>query len=283
MPIGPARMPLFDHLGELRRRLTIVVVSVFAAAIVLYFATPVVLDILEDPIRSFVPDGKFYITTTLGGFGLRFSLAIKMAVVMCTPMIIWQILAFFLPALKPRERKWFLPTFIAALALFIIGTVFCYCIILNPAFQWLTDQASGFATILPEAGQWVDIIIKFELGFGIGFEMPLVVFYLVMFGVVPYKKLRASWRAVYIGLLVFSAAVTPDASPVTMGLMFAAMVVLYEISLLAARVGLSHRIKRKEEAEKAEELEAQEARAELKDLKQRYREHLWGEEESEGK
>lgn len=62
MPIGPARMPLFDHLGELRRRLTIVVVSVFAAAIVLYFATPVVLDILEDPIRSFVPDGKFYIT-----------------------------------------------------------------------------------------------------------------------------------------------------------------------------------------------------------------------------
>ena len=93
MPIGPARMPLFDHLGELRRRLTIVVVSVFAAAIVLYFATPVVLDILEDPIRSFVPDGKFYITTTLGGFGLRFSLAIKMAVVMCTPMIIWQILA----------------------------------------------------------------------------------------------------------------------------------------------------------------------------------------------
>ena len=100
MPIGPARMPLFDHLGELRRRLTIVVVSVFAAAIVLYFATPVVLDILEDPIRSFVPDGKFYITTTLGGFGLRFSLAIKMAVVMCTPMIIWQILAFFLPALR---------------------------------------------------------------------------------------------------------------------------------------------------------------------------------------
>ena len=123
----------------------------------------------------------------------------------------------------------------------IIGTVFCYCIILNPAFQWLTDQASGFAAILPEAGQWVDIVVEFELGFGIGFEMPLVVFYLVMFGVVPYKKLRASWRArVHRPAGCFSVtAVTPDASPVTMGLMFAAMVVLYEISLLAARVGLS--------------------------------------------
>lgn len=121
MPIGPARMPLFDHLGELRRRLTIVVVSVFAAAIVLYFATPVVLDILEDPIRSFVPDGKFYITTTLGGFGLRFSLAIKMAVVMCTPMIIWQILAFFLPALRPNERKWVVPTVLASTVLFFLA------------------------------------------------------------------------------------------------------------------------------------------------------------------
>lgn len=142
---------------------------------------------------------------------MRITVALWTAVVATAPITLWQILAFFLPALKPRERKWFLPTFIAALTLFIIGTVFCYCVILNPAFQWLTDQASGFATILPEAGQWVDIIIKFELGFGIGFEMPLVVFYLVMFGVVPYKKLRASWRAVYIGLLVFSAAVTPDA------------------------------------------------------------------------
>ena len=54
----------------------------------------------------------------LGGFGLRFSLAIKMAVVMCTPMIIWQILAFFLPALRPNERKWVVPTVLASTVLF---------------------------------------------------------------------------------------------------------------------------------------------------------------------
>ena len=288
MAIGPARMSLMEHLGELRMRLVRVIVCLIAATCVFYLSTGTVVQFLLAPVAEFMPtDGNGDVMlNVLGAFDaflVRITVALWTAVVATAPITLWQILAFFLPALKPRERKWFLPTFIAALALFIIGTVFCYCIILNPAFQWLTDQASGFAAILPEAGQWVDIIIKFELGFGIGFEMPLVVFYLVMFGVVPYKKLRASWRAVYIGLLVFSAAVTPDASPVTMGLMFAAMVVLYEISLLAARVGLSHRIKRKEEAEKAEELEAQEARAELKDLKQRYREHLWGEEESEGK
>ena len=288
MAIGPARMSLMEHLGELRMRLVRIIVCLVVATCVFYLSTGTVVQFLLTPVAEFMPtDGNGDVMLNVLGafdaFSVRITVALWTAVVATAPITLWQILAFFLPALKPRERKWFLPTFIAALALFIIGTVFCYCVILNPAFQWLTDQASGFATILPEAGQWVDIIIKFELGFGIGFEMPLVVFYLVMFGVVPYKKLRASWRAVYIGLLVFSAAVTPDASPVTMGLMFAAMVVLYEISLLAARVGLSRRIKRKEEAEKAEELEAQEARAELKDLKQRYREHLWGEEESEGK
>ena len=212
-------------------------------------------------------------------FSVRITVALWTAVVATAPIILWQILAFFLPALKPRERKWFVPTFVAAVALFILGAVFCYLVILNPAFQWLTDQASGFATILPEASQWVDIIIKFELGFGIGFEMPLVVFYLVMFNIVPYKKLRASWRVVYVALLIFSAMVTPDASPVTMMLMFAAMVVLYELSLVAARIGLKKRIKRLEERKRAEEAEREEAKEEMRNLKKDLDAHFWGEEE----
>ena len=236
MPIGPARMPLFDHLGELRRRLTIVVVSVFAAAIVLYFATPVVLDILEDPIRSFVPDGKFYITTTLGGFGLRFSLAIKMAVVMCTPMIIWQILAFFLPALRPNERKWVVPTVLVATALFFIGAIFCYFIIIPAGFEWLIGETSGIATALPDLEDYINIEILLMIGFGISFELPIAVFYLAVFQIVPYAKFRSAWRYIYVGMLVVAASITPDASPITLMLMYAAMLSLYEISLMVTRI-----------------------------------------------
>lgn len=196
MPIGPARMPLFDHLGELRRRLTIVVVSVFAAAIVLYFATPVVLDILEDPIRSFVPDGKFYITTTLGGFGLRFSLAIKMAVVMCTPMIIWQILAFFLPALRPNERKWVVPTVLASTVLFFLGAIFCYFIIIPAGFEWLIGETSAVATALPDLENYVNMELLFMIGFGVAFELPLIIFYLSVFHIVSYAAFRGAWRYV---------------------------------------------------------------------------------------
>ena len=179
------------------------------------------------------------------------------------------LLAFFLPALKPSERKWFIPTFAAAVGLFIFGTVFCYLIILDPAFQWLTDQSAGFATVQAQASSFIDTIVKFEIGFGFAFELPLVIFYLVIFDVIPYKKLRGSWRTVYIALMVISAMVTPDASPVTMLLMFAALVVLYEASLLISRIVLSKRIKQQNEdmeREEAEEAAAEQA-AQKKALK----------------
>lgn len=286
MAIGPARMSLLEHLGELRMRLVRIIVCLIVATCVFYLSTSTVVQFLLAPVAEYMPtsesgDVMLNVLGAFDAFSVRITVALWTALIATAPITLWQILAFFLPALKPKERRWFVPTFVAALALFILGTVFCYCVILNPAFGWLTDQASGFATILPEASQWVDIIIKFELGFGIGFEMPLVVFYLVMFNVVPYKKLRSSWRVVYVGLLVFSAMVTPDASPVTMMLMFAAMVVLYELSLLAARIGLKRRIKRQEEARRAEEQERAEAKEAAHDLKQRFDEHLWGSDDKE--
>ena len=272
MPIGPARMPLFDHLGELRMRLVRIVVCLIIGVCVFYFATPTMGQFLMIPIAEYLPKGpdglpSFMAIDPFEAFSTRFKISIWAAIVACSPVILWQLLAFFLPALKPNERKWFIPTFAAAVALFIVGTVFCYCIILNPAFQWLTDQAMGLGTVTPRMASYVDIIIKFELGFGVAFELPLVIFYLVVFNVVPYKKLRDSWRGIYVGLLVFCAIVTPDASPVTMALMFAALIVLYEVSLLLARIALGRRIKKQNEELAKEEGAAQAAAPETKKLK----------------
>lgn len=260
MPIGPARMPLFDHLGELRMRLVRIVVCLLIGVFVFYMATPTMGQFLMLPIAEFLPvdaagNASFLALDPFEAFGTRFKISIWASILACSPVILWQLLAFFLPALKPSERKWFIPTFVAAVCLFIIGVVFCYFIILNPAFQWLTDQAMGLGTVTPRMSTYVDIIIKFLLGFGVAFELPLVVFYLVIFDVVPYKKLRGQWRTIYVALLVLSAMVTPDASPVTMLLMFAALIALYEISLLIARIVLGNRIK-KQNAELAKEGDA---------------------------
>lgn len=242
MPIGPARMPLLDHLGELRRRLTIVIVSVLVAAIVMYAATPTIIDFVLDPIREFLPDdGKLNVLSALGGFTVRFKVAVFIGAIVCAPIIIWQTMAFFLPALKPSERKWVVPTVTALIVLFALGMIFCYLVILRAAFGWLLSQTAEFATIIADAEDFLSTILLLEIGFGIAFELPLIIFYLSILHVVPYRTLRQQWRYIYVGLLILSATVTPDASPVTMALMFAALISLYEISLLVARQVISAR------------------------------------------
>jgi sec-independent protein translocase protein TatC len=261
-------MPLFDHLGELRMRIVRIAAVMVVAVCVFYLAAPTVANLLLEPIREFMPlDAEGNPVMNYFGlfdpFAIRFLISFWTSLVACMPVIIWQLLAFFLPALKPSERKWFIPTFAAAVALFIFGTVFCYFIILNPAIEWLTDQGVGWIEPIVEIRQWVDIIIKFELGFGLAFELPLVIFYLVIFDVVPYKRLRSSWRTVYIALMVLSAITTPDASPVTMILMFVALVALYEASLLIARMVLGKRIKKQNEEYDREQAEEEEWKKEM--------------------
>ena len=256
MPIGPARMPILDHLGELRRRCVIIVVCIIISVFVLYMVSPQMIQFLLQPVSPYLDnDGEVYLTRAFEGFSIKFYVSIFCSLVVCSPIIFWEILAFFLPALKPNERKYVLPTFGIAVLLFIIGVVFCYCFCLGAAFDWLTGETNSVGTMLPNVSDYVKFIVLFLIAFGIAFELPLVVFFLILFNIVPYKKMRANWRYVYVGLLVLSAMVTPDASPVTMGIMFAALLALYELSLALARVALGRKIKRAAEREAAEEAE----------------------------
>lgn len=236
MPVGPARMPLLDHLSELRRRLTIIVMCVLVTTLVIYMASPALIQILIDPIRQFMPDGgKLYVTTALGGFTLRFKVSAFFAVIVCCPIIIFQVLGFFMPALKPSEQRWVAPTVAALVFLFFFGMLFCYFIILQATFGWMLEQTADFAAVFANAEDYINIITLLELGFGAAFELPLIIFYLLVFHLVPYKAMREQWRFIYVGMLAASAVVTPDASPITMFLMFAAVIVLYEASLFVAR------------------------------------------------
>ncbi len=229
-------MPLMDHLGELRRRFTIVVVSLLITAVVIYFATPTLIDIMLDPIRSSLPEGQdLTVISVLGGFTIRFKVAVFFGVIVCLPIIIWEIMGFILPALHEKERKWLVPTVGAMIALFFIGMVFCYFIIQPAAFDWLLAQSYDFANVIADAEDYLSIMMLLEIGFGIGFQLPLVIFYLSVLHVVPYRTFREQWRIIYVGLLTMVAMITPDGSPVTMLLMFSALVVLYEVALAIAR------------------------------------------------
>lgn len=235
MPIGPARMPIMDHLGELRRRLTIVVVSVIVCSLVVYFATPALIELMVGQIQEAMRGATLVVTTVLGGFTIRFKVALFFSVIICSPIIIWEVLAFFLPALRPKERRWVVPTVAAMVALFALGMVFCFFVIQPAAFGWLLDQSFEIGSIIPNAEDYLDIYMLLEIGFGLAFQLPLLVFYLSIFHLVPYRTFRSQWRIVYVAFMVLSAVVTPDASPVTMVLMFAVLIFLYEAALAVAR------------------------------------------------
>lgn len=266
MPIGPARMPLLDHLGELRRRLTIIVASLLITALVVYAATPTLIEIMMDPIRdSLPPNTPVMVFSVLGGFTIRFKVSIFFGMIICTPIIIWELMAFFLPALKPKERKWVVPTVAALVCLFFFGMAFCYLVIQKAAIGWMIDQSIEFATVMPDAVDFLNIMMLLEIGFGVAFELPLVIFYLSIFHIVPYSAFRSQWRTVYVGLLVLSGVVTPDASPITMVLMFAALILLYELALAVARIILVSR----------------HGRASLKWTREEYSEHAFNDEDNE--
>jgi sec-independent protein translocase protein TatC len=248
MPIGPARMPFLEHIGELRKRLTIVAATLAILTIVLYFFTEPVFTFLIAPVKAYLGDGKPIALGLLDPMTVRFGLAFWASVVACSPLIIWQVAAFFMPALKEEERRWVTPTVLAIVGLFILGVVFCYLVILGPAAQWLSSQAGAVIRLTPTAQDTLTVVEFLLLGFGIAFQTPVVVFYLVYFGIVPYKVLRENWRFVYVGIVMISSAITPDWSPVTMGALSVAMIVLYEISLVLVRIMLAKRIRAREAA-----------------------------------
>ena len=249
MPIKPKRMGWLDHLDELRRRLAIIAGVILIGSLVLYAFTPQIYDFFMAPIIRALGGADFVTITPFENFTLRFRVAFYATLVLGSPIIIWEIMAFFLPALKPKEQRWVVPTFAAMVTLFLGGVAFCYRIVLEPAFTWMVSQAWESVTVMPSASTYFQGAVLLVLAFGVGFQLPIIVFYLMIFDIVPYAKLRANWRISYVVMMIVASIATPDWSPVTMGALFGALIVLYESSLLFARILLAKRIAAAKEIE----------------------------------
>lgn len=243
MPISPKRMPFMSHMNELRKRLTVVIAVVGVLSLVGYFYSDEIYRLLIGPMLPVLGDKGGYTFDLLEAMANRFRLGMFGAVIVGSPIIIYEALAFFLPALKPKERRWFGWTAVAAGALFLLGVVFCYFYILAPSTQWLVDQSGETFTLLLKAQSAMTFAMWFLAGFGMAFEVPVVVFYLVYFNVVPYSTLRKNWRTVWVVIVVAASMITPDWNPWSMAALSASMVALFEASMLLVRIMLSRKIK----------------------------------------
>lgn len=229
--LDASRMGFLDHLEELRRRIIIVLISVVVTGAIGYGFAFRILDILIKPAG----DIKLVYLSPLEPFMVKFKIAIWTGIFLALPIILYQFIAFVVPALKKKERAVLFPAIAGLVVLFGVGVVFGYHFIMPVGIGWLMGQAGDVLEANLTASMYVNFASLFLLAFGASFETPMLILVLIWLGVLTPKKLREQWRLAYVIILVIAAAITPDWSPVTMAVMAVPMIVLYEASVFLGR------------------------------------------------
>ncbi len=179
---------------------------------------------------------KLVMTTVLEPLMIRLQMALVMGIVIALPIVFYFLWSFVAPGLYPNERKWILPLVFAATGCFFIGASIAW-FLLVPYFLWflqtfMPPDVDGMYTF----GKFLSLVLKFTLGFGIVFEMPVITFALAKIGIIRYQ-LMAKYRG-YALVLIFivSAIITPTVDPVSQTIMAIPLYLLYEVSIIVARI-----------------------------------------------
>lgn len=226
------RLTIVDHLTELRSRL---VISLFAFGVALglcFWQNQTILEIVNRPL----PGNKKPITFGVAeAFTTTFTNAAYAAILISLPVILYQLYAFVLPAFSPEERQVALPLLLLVPFLFIGGVVFCYFVVLPGAIDFLLQfNASEFKTEI-RARDYYSFATLTMLAMGLGFQVPVAILAAVKLNITSVEKLRRNRRYAVLVIAIL-AALLPTIDPVTMLLEMVPLLVLYELSIVLARL-----------------------------------------------
>jgi len=156
------------------------------------------------------------------------------AFLIALPYVLYQAWAFVAPGLYEHEKKLALPLVVGSTALFLVGVAFCYYFVFGKVFAFIHDFAPKSITPAPDIEAYFSFVITMFLAFGITFEIPIVVWLLVRFGLVSVEKLREARPYVVVGAFVVAAVVTPP-DVLSQFMLAVPMCLLYEAGLFFAR------------------------------------------------
>lgn len=237
-------MPLIEHLRELRSRLFRSVLAIAAGTVVGFVFYDEILAFLKRPYieagRRLRADGK-NITTELvftnvsDGFTFNLKIALVTGIVLASPVWLWQIWRFIVPALHRTERKWSAVFAGIAGPLFLSGVALGY-FVLPKGMQILISFIPNGVDLLQTLPAYLNLVLRIMLVFAIAFEIPLFVVLLNLAGVVKGRQLGQARAWIVLGIFVFAAVATPTTDPVTMLLLALPMTVLFMISEVVARL-----------------------------------------------
>jgi sec-independent protein translocase protein TatC len=234
------RMPLMEHLTELRDRIIKVVIAVVLGMLVAFLFYEPIFDVLIDPYREgnnnrSLSDGNLVATDPLEGFGVRMKLALYGGIFLAMPVILWQLWRFITPGLYAHEKRYAIPFMVSALTLFLLGAGIAYYT-LPQALTFLQEIGGDNIVTAYSPNKYFTLITYMMLAFGIGFEFPIVLVFAQMLGVLTPDALRKARRYAVVGIVVLVAVITPSGDPISMLALSGPMVLFYEVSILIGRL-----------------------------------------------
>lgn len=251
--LDETKMPLLDHLIELRNRLLWCVAAMAVAfGVCLYFAKPI-FGFLVQPLLA-AGQGKLIFTDIFEAFFVEIKVAFFAATMVAFPVIATQIWRFVAPGLYSKEKRAFLPFLLMTPVLFTAGAAMAYYMAMPVALKFLLGYSGDVGGVsqeaLPGVGNYLSFATKFLFGFGVAFLLPVLLMLLERVGILTLAQLKSGRRYAVVGIAAVSAVLTPP-DIMSQILLLVPMYLLYEMAILAIMITGRKRAKPEEASAEA--------------------------------
>ena len=230
------KLPFTGHLEELRKRLLICIYTVAIAFVPAYLFKEQLFEVLMNPlIQVMEPGDKLVFTGLPEAFFTYLKVSFLTAILAASPIILYQFWMFVAPGLYNKERRLLLPIVFLSTFFFLGGALFGYFIVFPWGFKFFLGFATEWIRPLPAMKEYLSCSSKLLLAFGLVFELPLVVTFLAKLGLVSVDFLKKNRKYALLLFFVGAAILTPP-DVVTQVMMAFPLMLLYEISIIGARI-----------------------------------------------
>lgn len=227
------RQALMEHLAALRNMLIISVAAVLVAFVVIFLsAADPLLEFIEQPL---IQRGiEVQLNAHEAGVMSKMKVCLIAAVVVACPIIIWQVWRFISPALYAHEKRTFWCIVLVSILLFVIGVVFCYCVVYLLTLDFFISMSEGLGRYMPTLNSHIDNLFGFVVPFGLAFELPVALYLTTRMGLTNYQMLASKRKYIILAVAIIAAILTPP-DVVSQIMLIIPILVLFEISLLVVR------------------------------------------------
>ncbi len=225
-------MSLMEHLEELRKRMIQSVIALIVCVIGAYFFNKQIIAFLQKPLT----DIKLQMTMThpTDALNLVIKSSFVVGVIVASPFLLYQLWLFISPGLYSHERKYVFPFMGSTVGLFLSGAWFGYHWVLPGAMKFLIEGIGDKFNHMITIEDYTSFFLSVILGLGVCFELPILMFFLALFGITDGKFFLRQWRYAILIIFIISACICPLQDPFSMFMFASPMLALYLVGVLIA-------------------------------------------------